>query len=99
MMRDNFFSNNANRIHRYLTVGIAGCTAAVTEPVLLFFFRIGGFVRLSLLDEHRLLGSLFSSSSTRLLIVSASLHVFAILCSKAVVDDVLKRPRARRFSP
>lgn len=82
----------------YFGVG-RGCKAVVTDPVLLFFFNLGGFVRLSLLEELLLFGSLCSISSTFVLIKSASGQCLAILCSSAVVEDVLKSPKVRRLSP
>lgn len=82
----------------YFGVG-SGCIPVVTEPVLLFFFKIGGFVRLSLLEELLLFGSLCSISSTFVLIKSASGQCLAILCSNAVVEEVLNNPKVRRLRP
>lgn len=72
---------------------------AVDMELLLPFFSIGGRLKLSLLEDERLLGSFDSMSCTILLMCSASGHDLAILCKRAVVEDVLKRPRARRRSP
>jgi len=71
----------------------------VDIELLLLFFSIGGRWKLSLLLEDRLLGSLASISCTILLMCSASGQLLAILCSSAVVEEVLNRPRARRRSP
>lgn len=71
----------------------------VDMELLLPFLSIGGRLKLSLLDDERLLGSFASISCTILLMCSASTHDLAILCKSAVVDDVLKRPSARRRNP
>lgn len=67
--------------------------------LLLFFFTIGGLLVLSPLEDDRLFGSLHSMSCTFWLMSAASGQCLAILCSSAVVDDVLNRPRARRRRP
>lgn len=67
--------------------------------VLLFFFSIGGLLVLSLLDDERFVGSVFSISCTFRLIYWASGQCLATLCNNAVVDDVLNRPNARRRNP
>lgn len=54
--------NNEN----YLTVWGGGLALAVID-VLLFFFKIGGLLVLSLLDDDRFVGSVFSMSKTFLL--------------------------------
>lgn len=79
--------------------GAGGGLFDISIELLLFFFRIGGLLVLSPLDEDRLLGSLFSISWTLWLISAASGQCLPILCSKAVVEEVLKSPRARRRRP
>lgn len=75
MMRDSFLSYNANRIHRYLTVGDAHemvddvvealLFPSITELLLFFLLSSGGLMILSLLEDDLFPGSLFSRSSTR----------------------------------
>lgn len=84
-------SNNANRIQRYFGRGF---TPGNDE-----FFLSVGFVTLSLLLDDLRLGSAFSISWTFLEIAAASGQCLAILCNKAVVEDVLNRPRALLFKP
>lgn len=56
----------------YLTTGGVWGGVVVETELLLPFFRIGGLFVLSLLDEDRLFGSLFSMSCTFLLMQAAS---------------------------
>jgi hypothetical protein len=90
MILANCFSNSANLIQRYLGRGFAGREA--------FFLRVG-LVMLSLLLDDLLLGSAFSISWTLFDIRAASLLCLAILWRSAVVELVLKRPRALRLKP
>lgn len=82
----------------HLTVWGGGLALFVID-VLLFFFKIGGLLVLSLLDDERFVGSACSMSKTFLLILCASGQCLATLCKRAVVDDVLNNPSARRRRP
>lgn len=70
-----------------------------TELLEDFFVKIGGLIMLSLDDDDLLLGSVASISCTFLLTYAASMQWLLILCSNAVVELVLKRPRALRRNP
>lgn len=78
---------------------LAAALVPVDIELLLLFLSIGGRWKLSLLLEERLLGSLASISCTSLLMCSASGQLLAILCSSAVVEEVLNRPNALRRRP